>query len=62
MGDSSYGLPPTKEVEKFIGNGVCSTFKIQDGTKYCGQMSLYVLCLLNQGDKFKDIVLSLHKN
>ena len=57
-----YGLPPTKEVKKFIGNGICSTFKIQeDGTKYYGQMSLYVLRRLNQRDKFTDIVLSLHK-
>ena len=35
-----YGLPPTKEVEKFIGDGIFSTFKVQeDGAKYCGQMS-----------------------
>ena len=59
----SYGLPPTKEVEKFMGSGICSTFKIQeDGTRYCGQMSLYVLHRLNQGDKFTDIVLSLYQN
>ena len=52
----SYGLPPTKEIEKFIGEGISSTFKIQeDGTKYCGQMSLYVLYSLNQGGKFTDI-------
>ena len=58
----SYGLPPTKEVEEFIGSGICSTFKIQeDRTKYCGQMSLFVLHRLNQGDKFTDIVLSLLK-
>ena len=39
---------------------ISSTFKIQEyGTKYCGQMSLYVLYRLNQGDKFTDIVLSL---
>ena len=56
----SYGLPPTKEVEKFIGDGIFSTFKVQeDGTKYCGQMSLYVLHRLNQGDKFTDIVLTI---
>ena len=57
-------LPPTKEVEKFIGNGICSTFfEIQvDRTKYCGQMSLYVLHDLNEEDKFTDIVLSLYKN
>ena len=58
----SYGLPLTKEVEEFMGSGICSTFKIQeDRTKYCGQMSLYVLHRLNQGDKFTDIVLSLLK-
>ena len=72
----SYGLPPTKEVEHFMRNGVYNTFKIQeDRTKYCGQMSLYVLYRLQQGDslenslqdslenslqdKFTDIVLSL---
>ena len=59
----SYGLPPTKEVEKFMGSGICSTFKIQeDGTRYCGQMSIYILHRLNQGDKFTDIVLSLYQN
>lgn len=58
----SYGLPPTKEVEEFMGSGICSTFKIQeDHTKYCGQMSLFVLHRLNQGDKFTDIILSLLK-
>ena len=45
-----------------MGSGICSTFKIQeDQTKYCGQMSLYVLHRLNQGDKFTDVVLSLLK-
>ena len=58
----SYGLPPTKEVEEFMGSGICSTFKIQEeGTKYCGQMSLFVLHRLNQGDKFTNIILSLLK-
>ena len=56
----SYGLDPPKEVIKFLGEVISSTFKIQEnGTKYCGQMSLYVLYRLNQGDKFTDIVLSL---
>ena len=55
----SYGLPPTKEVEKFIGEGISATFKIQDGTKYFEQMCLYVLYRLNQGDMFTDIVLLL---
>ena len=68
MGAGSYffdscGLLPTKEVEEFMGSGICSTFKIQeDWTKYCGQMSMYVLHRLNQGDKFTDIVLSLYQN
>ena len=56
----SYGFPPTKEVEKFLGEGISSTFKIQEGTKYCGQMSLYVLyCMAAADAKFTDIVLSL---
>ena len=50
-------------LKKFIGEGICFTFKIQgDKTKYCGQMSLYLLIVLyclNQGDKFTDRVLSL---
>ena len=57
-----YGLPPTKEVKDFMGSGINSTFKIQeDGTKYCGQMSMFVLHRLNQGHKFTDKVLSLYK-
>ena len=32
----SYGLSPTKEIKKFIGEGISFTFKIQDETKYCG--------------------------
>ena len=57
----SYGLPPTKELEKFLGEGISSTFKIQEeGTKCCGQMSLYVLYRVTTADaKFIDIVLSL---
>ena len=48
---------PPKEVLKFLGEVISSTFNIKEnGTKYCGQMSLYVLYRLNQGDKFTDIV------
>ena len=59
----SYGLNPTKEVEKFIQNGIGSNFKIQQSnTKYCGQLSLYVLyCLNKTDDSFEDIVLDIKK-
>ena len=46
----SYELPPTKEVEKFMGTGTTySTFKIQENnTSYCCQLSFSVLYLLNK--------------
>ena len=57
----SYGLAPTKEVKKFMGGGISSTFKLQEkGTRYCGQMSLYVLYRLSLGEDFTDIVLELY--
>ena len=58
----SYGLPPTKEVENFLGKGTTySTFKIQENnTSYCGQLSLYILYLLNFSNlSYEEIVLSL---
>ena len=57
----SYGLAPTKEVEKFLGHGEHSTFKLQqDNTRYCGQLSLYFLYLMNHTDKsYRDIVLNI---
>ena len=67
----SYGLPHTKEVENFLGEGISSTLKIQEeGSKYCGQMSLYVLYCMSRmtksapadatddAGKFTDVVLS----
>ena len=55
------GLPPTKEVEKILGEGISSNFKIQEeGTKYCGQMSSNVLYRMTATDaKFTDIILLL---
>ena len=60
----SYGLNPTREVVEFMGRGVGSSFKIQqDDTRYCGQMSMYVLYRLNlTNDKFENIILDLKKN
>jgi len=58
----SYGLPPTKEVENFLGKGTTySTFKIQENnTSYCGQLALYILYLLNFSNlSYEEIVLSL---
>ena len=58
----SYGLPPTKEVENFLGKGTTySTFKIQENnTSYCGQLSLYILYLLNFSNlSYEEIVLGL---
>ena len=57
----SYGLKPTKEVKDFIGDGYSSKFIIQKpNTRYCGQMSLYVLHQLNTTDKsFFDIILDI---
>ena len=56
----SYGLPPTKEVENFLGKGTTySTFKIQENnTSYCGQLALYILYLLNFSNlSYEEIVL-----
>ena len=58
----SYGLPPTKEVENFLGKGTTySTFKIQENnTSYCGQLALYILYLLNFSNlSYEEIVLRL---
>ena len=63
----SYGLDPTNELKSYLkGKGknpiVCSTYEIQKfGTKICGQLSIYVLYMLNSGFKFIDILLSLMK-
>ena len=57
----SYGLAPTKEVEKYMRHGEHSTFRIQeDNTTYCGQLSLYFLYLMNHTDKsYHDVILSI---
>ena len=59
----SYGLPPTNEVKKLLGNGTYNTFQIQKpGTTYCGQLCLYVLFKLQKGVPFLDIMLELNEN
>ena len=59
----SYALPPTEEIKKLTKNFIdrdSNTFKFQDfGTSYCGQITLYVLYKLSQGEDFIDILLSL---
>ena len=56
----SYGLAPTKEVEKYMGHGEHSTFRLQeDNATYCGQLSLYFLYLMNHGKSYYDVILSL---
>ena len=56
----SYGLPPTKEVEAITKHGTASFFQIQEpGTKYCGQLDMYVLYHLSRDVPFIDIILSL---
>ena len=58
----SYGLPPTNEVKKLLGNGTYNTFQIQKpGTTYCGQLCLYVLLKLQEGVPFLDIMLELNE-
>lgn len=68
----SFGLPPTNEVKDLMINGESykirgyaeySTFQIQDfDESYCGQMCLYVLYKLNNGEDFHSIVLELKLN
>lgn len=57
----SYGLNPTNELLKYLKtNGCFSTFEIQPmGTVICGQLCIYVLYRLSQGDNFVDILLDL---
>lgn len=57
----SYGIQPFQEAIDFLETGVFSTFRIQpDGTKMCGQLCLYVLQKLSDGNDFYDIILELH--
>jgi len=59
----SFGLPPTKEILDFIPAGCArmrNTFEVQKfGQSNCGQLSLYVLYKLNNGEPFNDIIISL---
>jgi hypothetical protein len=57
----SYGADPPVEVKQYLGKNVfVSTFQIQDfGTSICGELCLYVLKRLNEGEMFVDIILSL---
>ena len=58
----SYGRPPDQEIIDKFGKGtiLSSNFKIQEfGTKYCGQLSLFILFKLNQGMDYENIILNL---
>jgi hypothetical protein len=61
----SYGIVPFQEVIDFLNHfnptdKYYSTFQIQKaGTKYCGQLCLYVLYKLYHNYNFFDIILSL---
>lgn len=57
----SFGLNPTKEIEKAVGKMTWSTSQIQKvGERCCGQLSLYVLYKLADGcQSFEDIILNL---
>ena len=56
----SYGIEPFQEAIDFLKDGVYTTFKIQnEGQKYCGQISLFVLYQLFKGNDFYDIILNL---
>ena len=61
----SYGLPPTQEIIHFLPSScdrTHNTLQVQDfNSSNCGQLSLYVLYRLTQGDSFQDIIISLYK-
>ena len=56
----SFGLQPTKEVIDIIPknlNKIRNTVQLQNfNDSYCGQLSLYVLYKLNNGENFVDIL------
>ena len=60
----SFGLDPTKEIVKYLGNRILiSTFQIQHYNEDdCGQWCLYVLDKLNKGYDFIDIILKIIEN
>ena len=56
----SYGLPPVQEVKDLLEHATYNTFKIQKrGTRICGQLCMFVLHQLKNGEDFLDIILSL---
>ena len=62
----SYGLEPTNQMLKYLKPSnksyplIISTYQIQNsGTVICGQLSIYMLYMLDHNHKFIDILLSL---
>ena len=56
-----FGIEIFPEAIDFLENGIYSTFKIQpEGSKICGQLSLFVLYKLSQGKDFDNIILELN--
>jgi hypothetical protein len=56
----SYSIAPFKEAIDFMNDYTYSTFKIQpEGSKMCGQLSMYVLYRLSQGFDFYSTVLEM---
>lgn len=57
----SYGIQPFQEAIDFLENFTYSSFKIQpEGSKICGQISLYILLKLSKGCDFCTTVLELN--
>jgi hypothetical protein len=57
----SYGIIPFKEAQDFLKHGIFSSLHIQpDGTRICGQISLFLLYKLSHGYDFYDTVLELY--
>ena len=58
----SFGLPPLKEIiDKFHSPIIGEDKQFQDfGETRCGQLALFVLYRLNQGDKYEDIVKNIN--
>ena len=61
----SYGLPPTEEIinlQKNYNPILYSEFQIQEpNTKWCGQLSLWVLYQITLNKQFENIILDLKK-
>ena len=58
----SYGVSPVKEIGSYMSsNYQYNTFQVQDsGTKICGQLCVFVLYKLINGEKFENIILKLY--